>query len=246
MTERYLDDFAVGQKFGSGRLRIAEKQIKSFAAEFDPQPFHLDPETARNTILGGRSASGTSADGPTCSPRRSDRRTRQVNHVCPPIEELSAETDWFCIEVRAATSRRRKETRVIALGSRAHTFARPDSKDNLIWFFTTVLGCDVLERPDGSVSRDAAGRPTPVYAFRFPNGGAFSVEFTEDALDEAHARRGAYLELQSDDPPALKEKILAADVSQVEPFDSDYLYFQAPGGQVWRIVPARERKESDG
>ena len=58
MTERYLEDFAVGQIFGSGRLPIDEERIKSFAAEFDPQPFHLDEESARNTIFQGLVASG--------------------------------------------------------------------------------------------------------------------------------------------------------------------------------------------
>jgi acyl dehydratase len=45
MTEQYLEDFAVGQMFGSGRLRIDKELIKTFAAEFDPQPFHLDEES---------------------------------------------------------------------------------------------------------------------------------------------------------------------------------------------------------
>ena len=58
MTERYLDDFAVGQTFGSGRLRIDAERIKSFAAEFDPQPFHLDEEAARNSLFRGLAASG--------------------------------------------------------------------------------------------------------------------------------------------------------------------------------------------
>ena len=46
---RYLEDFAVGQKFGSGRLRVEEGRIKSFAAEFDPQPFHLDDAAAKSS-----------------------------------------------------------------------------------------------------------------------------------------------------------------------------------------------------
>lgn len=58
MTERYLEDFAVGQTFSSGRLRIEAERIKSFAAEFDPQPFHLDEAAARGTIFGGLAASG--------------------------------------------------------------------------------------------------------------------------------------------------------------------------------------------
>jgi acyl dehydratase len=55
---RYLEDFAPGQTFASGRLRIDADRIKSFAAEFDPQPFHLDDAAARGTIFGGLAASG--------------------------------------------------------------------------------------------------------------------------------------------------------------------------------------------
>jgi acyl dehydratase len=58
MTGRYLEDFAVGQTFGSGRLRLTTERIKSFAGEFDPQPFHLDEEAASGTIFRGLAASG--------------------------------------------------------------------------------------------------------------------------------------------------------------------------------------------
>lgn len=55
---RYLEDFAVGQTFGSARLRVEADRIKSFAAEFDPQPFHLDDTAARDSIFRGLAASG--------------------------------------------------------------------------------------------------------------------------------------------------------------------------------------------
>ena len=58
MTGRYLEDFAVGQTFGSGRLRLTTERIKSFAGEFDPQPFHLDEDAARDSIFRGLAASG--------------------------------------------------------------------------------------------------------------------------------------------------------------------------------------------
>jgi len=58
MSRRYLEDFMVGQTFGSGRLRVDKEQIKAFAAEFDPQPFHLDEDAALDTIFGGLAASG--------------------------------------------------------------------------------------------------------------------------------------------------------------------------------------------
>ncbi len=55
---RYLEDFSVGQKFGSGRIKVQAERVKSFAAEFDPQPFHLDDALARDTIFRGLAASG--------------------------------------------------------------------------------------------------------------------------------------------------------------------------------------------
>jgi acyl dehydratase len=58
MTELFLEDLVVGQTFGSGRLQIDAESIKRFAAEFDPQPFHLDEQTARATIFRGLAASG--------------------------------------------------------------------------------------------------------------------------------------------------------------------------------------------
>jgi len=58
MTERYLQDFAPGQKFASGQLKVGRERIKSFAAEFDPQPFHLDEEAAKGTLFKGLAASG--------------------------------------------------------------------------------------------------------------------------------------------------------------------------------------------
>src|SRR5436190_1116360 len=58
MNAHYLEDFSIGQRFGSGRLLVDKDRIKTFAAEFDPQPFHLDETAARGTIFGGLAASG--------------------------------------------------------------------------------------------------------------------------------------------------------------------------------------------
>ena len=54
----YLDDLQPGRTFGSGRLKVTAERVKSFAAEFDPQPFHLDDAAARGTIFRGLAASG--------------------------------------------------------------------------------------------------------------------------------------------------------------------------------------------
>ena len=55
---RYLEDFEPGQKFGSEQLFVEATRIKSFAAEFDPQPFHLNEDSARETFFKGLAASG--------------------------------------------------------------------------------------------------------------------------------------------------------------------------------------------
>ena len=57
-SAHYLEDLRVGQRFLSGTHRIDEKQIRGFAEQFDPQPFHLDAEAAKATLFGGLVASG--------------------------------------------------------------------------------------------------------------------------------------------------------------------------------------------
>jgi acyl dehydratase len=54
----YLDDLQVGQRFTSGTYVIEEARIKAFAAEFDPQPFHLDETAAQASVFKGLAASG--------------------------------------------------------------------------------------------------------------------------------------------------------------------------------------------
>jgi acyl dehydratase/ribonuclease HI len=54
----HLEDLHVGQKFTSGTYRMDESRIKEFAAEFDPQPFHLDEAAARQSVFRGLAASG--------------------------------------------------------------------------------------------------------------------------------------------------------------------------------------------
>lgn len=58
MSGLYLEDFFVGQRFSAGGFRIDADDIKRFAAEFDPQPFHLDEEAAAESFFGGLAASG--------------------------------------------------------------------------------------------------------------------------------------------------------------------------------------------
>jgi acyl dehydratase len=58
MAKLYLEEFSVGQRFTSATHQIDADQIKAFARQFDPQPFHLDEAQAAASFFQGLAASG--------------------------------------------------------------------------------------------------------------------------------------------------------------------------------------------
>ena len=58
MTLLHFEDFAIGRKFDCGPYAVTREEIVEFAAEFDPQPHHLDEEAAKASLLGALAASG--------------------------------------------------------------------------------------------------------------------------------------------------------------------------------------------
>jgi acyl dehydratase len=54
----WFDDLTIGMRFKSQEVKVTEADIKRFAAEFDPQPMHLDDEAAKKTLFKGLAASG--------------------------------------------------------------------------------------------------------------------------------------------------------------------------------------------
>ncbi|UTH73416.1 MaoC family dehydratase [Chromobacterium sp. IIBBL 290-4] len=54
----YFEDLQPGQRFLSGAHTLSEAEIIAFARQFDPQPFHTDPEAAKQTFFQGLAASG--------------------------------------------------------------------------------------------------------------------------------------------------------------------------------------------
>ena len=119
---------------------------------------------------------------------------------------------------------------MIALSNSIHLYARPDSREQFLEFFTSILGLEAV------VSSDAVGSPEPIYGFKFANGASLSVEFTEDALSDEQAQRGAWLEFRTDDAVGLQQKVQAFGLPRVVHPYTPFFYVQAPGGQVFRIV----------
>jgi acyl dehydratase len=88
MTERYWEDFEVGERFVGPGISLSEAQILEFALMYDPQPFHIDREAAAESPFGGLIASGfqTLAIG-----FRSFYQTGAINHASigsPGFDEL--------------------------------------------------------------------------------------------------------------------------------------------------------------
>ena len=58
MAERYFEDFTVGEIVELGSVQISPTEIIAFAEQFDPQPLHVDPARAEESVFGGLIASG--------------------------------------------------------------------------------------------------------------------------------------------------------------------------------------------
>src|SRR5690348_4039933 len=101
-------------------------------------------------------------------------------------------------------------------------------KDRIRRFYRDVLGGEVMREGD---QKDD-----------FRLGGDFYIAVMyedEGVLDEAGFLQSTYLELKADDVEAMREKIVAFGVTVLDVPDP-HLYFQAPGGQVFRLVGVGE------
>ena len=101
-------------------------------------------------------------------------------------------------------------------------------KDRIRRFYRDVLGGEVMREGD---QKDD-----------FRLGGDFYIAFMyedEGVLDEDGFGKSIYLELKTDEPEAMRERIVAFGVTVLDVPDP-HLYFQAPGGQVFRLVGVGE------
>ncbi|MHB8399104.1 MAG: hypothetical protein ACYDDZ_15210 [Acidimicrobiales bacterium] len=125
---------------------------------------------------------------------------------------------------------------IAGLGARVHLFVQPTAREAFTSLFRDVLGCDVSELD--------FGLEHPILLVRFPDGSAFSVEFTElapvefsaDTLDDEHAFRGGWIEFRTADVARHQEALRRAGIREFRHRGSAHAYFSAPGGQVFRLL----------
>jgi catechol 2,3-dioxygenase-like lactoylglutathione lyase family enzyme len=102
-------------------------------------------------------------------------------------------------------------------------------KDSIRRFYRNVLGCEITR--EGDQKDDIRMGDDFFIAFLYEEDGA--------ALDEDGFLQATYLELKADDVEAMRQRIVGFGVRVLEVPDP-HLYFQAPGGQVFRLVGINE------
>lgn len=116
-------------------------------------------------------------------------------------------------------------TKVI-LGNHTAVFAARSDQDKIRKFYGDVLGCKV--------------RVNPAEVDRFQLDDVhFCFVYQDTALDERDFLKAIYLELKTDNIEEMKQKIMAFGVNKLDVPDP-HLYFQAPGGQVFKLVGINE------
>ena len=117
-------------------------------------------------------------------------------------------------------------TKVI-LGNHTAVIVAKSEQDRIRKFYCDVLGCKVRVETDDTVDR-----------FQLDDI-HFCFVYKSEALDEGSFLKAIWLELKTDNTEEMKQKVLAFGVKKLDVPDP-HLYFQAPGGQVFRLVGINE------
>ena len=116
---------------------------------------------------------------------------------------------------------------VTSLGENSKLTVLKSEREQIRKFYQDVLGCLLTretERAD---------------FFRVGNNFNLGVVYEDSALSMADRMKSIWLELNADHPEELKKQILAFGIKEIEYFDKAHFYFQAPGGQVFRLAGAK-------
>jgi len=105
---------------------------------------------------------------------------------------------------------------------------RPDARAQIRAFYRDVLGCPQTKESDR------------IDIFKIGPSFFLGVVYDASALSDQDHMKSIWLDLRTTHPEELKQRVLKFGIREIEYFDKKHFYFQAPGGQVWRIVGADE------
>jgi catechol 2,3-dioxygenase-like lactoylglutathione lyase family enzyme len=116
----------------------------------------------------------------------------------------------------------------VTIGNHSKIVSRRADQARIRTFYKEVLGCELTKQtPDADF-------------IRFEGNFFLAVLYQDQALAAEEARSSIWLELRSDDPAALSARIMEFGVHRIDIPGAEHLYFQAPGGQVFRVVARGE------
>ena len=142
----YFEDFQPGTRLELGTRTLERERIISFAREFDPQPFHIDEDAARDTMFGGIIASGWHTGSTLMRMLVDGLLLRSVTMGSPGVEELkflkpvypNVELAGFVRVESARLSASRPGIGLVLLES---TLVLPDGSVALLMRSWTMFGC---------------------------------------------------------------------------------------------------------
>lgn len=115
----------------------------------------------------------------------------------------------------------------LSLGPNSKITARLSDRNRIREFYRDILGCKVVE--EQNIDLVWLGRNFHI-----------GFLYEDEVLQESDLLKGLWLELRVDRPAVLKKKILNYGVREIPYRDKKHFYFQAPGGQVFRLAGKNE------
>lgn len=116
----------------------------------------------------------------------------------------------------------------VSLGEHAKMTVLAKEREQLQKFYRDVLGCNVVTKSK------AADR------IQFGPNFYIGVAYDDAALSDSDGQKAIWLEIRTDDPDGLRQKILKFGINEIDYWDKKHFYFQAPGGQVFRLTGQSE------
>jgi catechol 2,3-dioxygenase-like lactoylglutathione lyase family enzyme len=116
----------------------------------------------------------------------------------------------------------------VSLGENSKLVVNPSERDQIRKFYQDVLGCPVTKESER------------IDIFKIGSTFYLGVMYGDSALSKEDYLKSIWLELRTENPDELKNKILDFGITEIEYWDKEHFYFQAPGGQVFRLTDSKE------
>lgn len=116
----------------------------------------------------------------------------------------------------------------VSLGEHSKLTAHPSERNQIRKFYQDILGCPAVKKSDA------------IDLFKVGDTFYLGVVYDDSALSKKDCLKSIWLELRAEEPEELKNKILNFGIKEIEYWDKKHFYFQAPGGQVFRLAGISE------